>query len=48
MHAILPDNKLVNIALDDAYFLGVLSSRIHVVWALAAGGGSAWATTPST
>ena len=36
--AILPDNMLVNIALDDAYFLGVLSSRIHVVWALAAGG----------
>ena len=35
--AILPDNKLVNIALDDAYFLGVLSSRIHVVWALATG-----------
>ena len=36
--AILPDNMLVNIALDDAYFLGVLSSRIHVTWALAAGG----------
>ena len=35
--AILPDNKLINIALDDAYFLGVLSSRIHVTWALAAG-----------
>jgi hypothetical protein len=35
--AILPDNKLVNIALEDAYFLGVLSSRIHVTWALAAG-----------
>ena len=35
--SILPDNKLVNIALDDAYFLGVLSSRIHVTWALAAG-----------
>ena len=35
--AILPDNKLVNIALDDAYFLGVLSSRVHVTWALAAG-----------
>ena len=34
---ILPDNKLVNIALEDAYFLGVLSSRIHVTWALAAG-----------
>lgn len=36
--SILPDNMLVNIALDDAYFLGVLSSRIHVAWALAAGG----------
>ncbi|MDJ0766634.1 MAG: class I SAM-dependent DNA methyltransferase [Myxococcota bacterium] len=35
---ILPDNMLVNIALDDAYFLGTLSSRIHVVWALSAGG----------
>jgi SAM-dependent methyltransferase len=35
--SILPDNKLINIALDDAYFLGVLSSRIHVAWALAAG-----------
>ncbi|HSU59950.1 MAG TPA: DNA methyltransferase, partial [Bryobacteraceae bacterium] len=36
--SILPDNKLVNIALEDAYFLGVLSSHAHVVWALAAGG----------
>ncbi|MGE0102857.1 MAG: DNA methyltransferase [Blastocatellales bacterium] len=36
--SILPDNMLVNIALDDACFLGVLSSRIHIVWALAAGG----------
>ncbi len=35
---ILPDNALVNIALDDAHYLGVLSSRIHKVWALAAGG----------
>jgi hypothetical protein len=35
---ILPDNKLVNIGLADAYFLGVLSSRVHVTWALAAGG----------
>ena len=26
------------IALEDAYFLGVLSSRVHVSWALAAGG----------
>lgn len=36
--SILPDNMLVNIALDDAFFLGVLSSRIHVCWALTAGG----------
>jgi SAM-dependent methyltransferase len=35
--SILPDNKLVNIALADAFFLGVLSSRIHVCWALGAG-----------
>lgn len=34
----LPDNMLVNIALDDAYGLGVLSSRIHVLWTLAKGG----------
>ncbi len=34
---ILPAHKLVNIALDDAFVLGVLSSRIHVVWALATG-----------
>ena len=36
-HSILPDNKLVNIALEDAYFLGVLSSRVHVTWTLATG-----------
>jgi len=35
---ILPDNMLVNIAMDDAYALGTLSSRIHVAWALAQGG----------
>ena len=35
--SVLPDNKLVNIALSDAHSLGVLSSRIHVSWALAAG-----------
>ncbi|MDP2825242.1 MAG: hypothetical protein Q8O52_21490, partial [Sulfuritalea sp.] len=34
---IAPDNKLVCIALDDAYCLGVLSSRAHVAWALASG-----------
>jgi len=36
--SILPDNRLTNFAFDDAYFLGVLSSHIHVTWALAAGG----------
>ncbi|WP_293154058.1 MULTISPECIES: type IIL restriction-modification enzyme MmeI [unclassified Microcoleus] len=35
---VIPDNKLIAIALDDAYFLGVMSSRIHVTWALATGG----------
>nr|WP_211103573.1 type IIL restriction-modification enzyme MmeI [Azospirillum sp. TSA2s] len=29
---------LINIALSDGYSLGVLSSNIHVKWALAAGG----------
>ena len=36
--AILPDNTLVNIAEDDAATLAILSSRIHTVWALRAGG----------
>ncbi len=35
---ILPDNMLICIADDDALVLGVLSSRIHVLWALRAGG----------
>ena len=35
---ILPDNMLVNIACDDAAYLGVVSSRPHSAWALAAGG----------
>jgi len=34
---ILPDNKLCVIGLSDARYLGVLSSKIHVVWAMAAG-----------
>src|SRR5690606_3805907 len=32
------EHSVVCIALDDAFHLGVLSSRIHVAWALAAGG----------
>lgn len=35
---VLPDTKLVAIALDDAYHLAVLSSRAHTVWALRVGG----------
>jgi hypothetical protein len=34
---ILPDNKLVAIALDEASILAVLSSRQHVAWSLSAG-----------
>ena len=33
-----PDHMVVAIASDDAFLLGVLSSSIHVTWALAAGG----------
>ena len=35
--SILPDNKLVCIGLEDAFCLGVLSSRCHVIWALRSG-----------
>ncbi|UOR03728.1 class I SAM-dependent DNA methyltransferase [Hymenobacter aerilatus] len=35
---IVPDDKLNVFAFDDAYQLGVLSSKIHVTWALATGG----------
>lgn len=35
---ILPDNMLVAIGGDDAFHLGVLSSSIHVKWALRTGG----------
>jgi hypothetical protein len=34
----LANNTVVVIALEDAFYLGVLSSRTHVTWALAAGG----------
>jgi hypothetical protein len=34
---VMPDNKLVVIALQDAFHMGVLSSGVHVAWALAAG-----------
>ncbi|WP_019627402.1 DNA methyltransferase [Thioalkalivibrio sp. AKL10] len=35
---ILPDHMLVNIASDAPSLLGILGSRVHVVWSLAAGG----------
>jgi hypothetical protein len=31
------ESKIVGFALDDAYYLGILSSSIHLVWALATG-----------
>jgi hypothetical protein len=34
---VIPDGSLMAIASDDAYHLGVLSSRAHVLWSLAAG-----------
>lgn len=34
---VMPDNKLVVIALEDGLHLGALSSRVHGAWALAAG-----------
>jgi hypothetical protein len=36
--SILPDNMVVAIGSDDAANLGILSSHIHIVWSLRAGG----------
>lgn len=36
--SILPDHKIVVIATECSYHIGVLSSRVHVVWAITAGG----------
>jgi len=35
--SILPDHKIISIGSEDACILGILSSRIHVAWALSAG-----------
>ena len=35
--SILPDNKLIAIALNDAFHLGTLSSQLHIDWSLATG-----------
>lgn len=36
--SVLPDNMLIAVASSDAHCLGVLSSRVHCIWALRAGG----------
>ena len=35
--SVVPDNKIIVVALSDPYFLGLLSSTAHVTWALACG-----------
>jgi hypothetical protein len=35
---VIPDQKILAIALEDAYFLGILSSKIHIKWSISAGG----------
>ncbi|HEY9625959.1 MAG TPA: DNA methyltransferase [Coleofasciculaceae cyanobacterium] len=35
---VVPDNSLVTISLDDPYFLGILSSGVHGLWASSTGG----------
>ena len=36
--SILPDNRLINVASNNPWILGVLSSRLHIYWALCTGG----------
>jgi hypothetical protein len=43
---VMPDDSLIAIGLGESYYLGVLSSYIHVAWALAAGGRMATGNTP--
>lgn len=35
---VMPDDKLIAFGMSDSYFLGILSSLIHITWALATGG----------
>ena len=35
---VVPESEVIAFGLNDAYFLGVLSSHIHATWALASGG----------
>ncbi len=34
---VIPDAKIIAIALEDTFHLGILSSRIHIIWSLRAG-----------
>jgi hypothetical protein len=36
--SMMPDNKIIVIGLDNLFHFGVLSSRVHLVWILRAGG----------
>jgi len=45
--SISPDHKLYVIATDDAFALAVLSSKIHLTWALAAGGHLGYGNDPT-
>ncbi len=45
--SVCPDHKLYAIASDDALLLGVLSSRVHGTWALAAGGRLGYGNDPT-
>ncbi len=33
----IADNKLIAIAINDAYFLAIMSSKLHIIWALTCG-----------
>ena len=44
---VLPDSKLIAFALDDAYSLGTLSSRIHCLWALRSGSWLGYGNDPT-
>ncbi|HAZ46133.1 MAG TPA: class I SAM-dependent DNA methyltransferase [Cyanobacteria bacterium UBA11369] len=35
---VIPESEVIVIFLENAYFLGILSSKTHIIWSLAAGG----------
>jgi restriction-modification enzyme MmeI-like protein len=44
--SVVPDNMLTVVASDDAAMLGILSSRVHVAWALSTGGRLGYGNDP--